>query len=158
MFIILPAALRPRVYSVLKENSTRKWIFLGTRGRPARKAYCLGNVGSSTSQKTCRPPRPITGIALFFTLRLQLFVGPWPLFSFPIVYTVGGAARRKIVMYAEQHKHRRNTRLQSDSNPLWFIWTYISLRKIRVIGQWKVNRDRKRYVSGRCAHMVDLTG
>jgi hypothetical protein len=52
IYLILPAALGPRVYSASNKMSIRsiEIMFLESRALPMRKADCLDNVGSLTYQ------------------------------------------------------------------------------------------------------------
>jgi hypothetical protein len=62
IYVIFPAALGPAICSASNRNEYHKQknMFLSSRTRPARKAHCVDNVGSSTSHN----PISLNGLLL----------------------------------------------------------------------------------------------
>jgi hypothetical protein len=85
IYLILPAALGPGVYSASNRNEYQKQkknIFMWSRARPVRKADSLNAICESLSRQCrilnisqpYRPSRPVTGIALYTTLLPTLYI------------------------------------------------------------------------------------
>jgi hypothetical protein len=70
------------------------------------------NTSERHHMHACLPARPPTYLSIYRSMALQSFVGPWPLFSFLIFYTVGKTPwtrdqpiTRPIPAHTGQHKH-----------------------------------------------------
>jgi hypothetical protein len=91
IYLILPAALGPGVYSTSNRNEYQKQKNNDSGQLSAAGAVGLTNLPPSVSglprqcgilniSQFCRPPRPVTGIALLFTFYIEyvLPLPPWP--------------------------------------------------------------------------------
>jgi hypothetical protein len=85
-------------------------------GRPTFVQLSLKHIKSYAK---ISPLNPIWNISL--SMALQHFVGPWPLFSFLILYPVGRTSPSQVLyLYTEQYKYRINAQrypcFEWDSN------------------------------------------